>query len=83
MVEAVQAYHARAHWGITVLARQKASKLFKERWLASGRKLRELTAADVREGGEAYLAEHPELFQQAIEMIERSPELRKLCKYHK
>jgi hypothetical protein len=61
------------------LARHKACTAFKARWLAQGRKLRELTAADVWEGGEAYLAEHPELFEQAAETIERSPELRKLA----
>jgi hypothetical protein len=77
---------------IITLARYTARKRIKEDWLAQGAKLSEITAADVVWWAEALIAEHPEMLDQAKEMIRQSPErspgarrpeLRRLIKYHK
>jgi hypothetical protein len=78
MAEAAQAHHNHAYWVTTVLARQKASTAFKARWLAQGRRLTQLGRADIRKGAEAYLAEHPELFEQTAESVRNDPQSSKI-----
>jgi len=50
---------------LMTLARYKASTTVKAQRLASGRRLAELTAGDVRIAADEYLRAHPELIQQA------------------
>jgi hypothetical protein len=62
------------------LARYRAKQRIKEDWLAPGKKLSEITAADVVWWAEAWLGAHPEMLDEAREMIRQSPRLQRLCK---
>jgi hypothetical protein len=57
------------------LARYRARQTIIEQWRAQGHKLSELSAAEVRERADIYLAFHPQLYDVAAEAIDRNPRL--------
>jgi hypothetical protein len=75
---------------IITLARYRAKQLVKQRLWDRGIKLSTVTFRDVIEAAEVYIAEHPEILDEAREMIRQSPRLQRLirprqrlCETHK
>jgi hypothetical protein len=65
---------------IITLARFIARKRIKERWLACGRRMAEISFKDVVERADELIAAQPEILDEAAEMIRQSPALQRLIK---
>jgi hypothetical protein len=75
---------------IITLARYRARQLVRQRLLDQGRKLSSAAPRDVVEAADDLLAQQPEIFDEAREMIRQSPRLQRLirprqrlCETHK
>jgi hypothetical protein len=65
---------------IITLARYRARQAVKQQLWDRGIKLSSVTARDVVEAAEVYIAAHPELLAEAAEMIRQSPELQRIVR---
>jgi hypothetical protein len=68
------------HGAIITLARYRARQLVRQRLLDQGRKLQSVSPRDVTEAADDLLAQQPQLFDEAREMIRQSPALQRLIK---
>jgi hypothetical protein len=66
MARAESLFHSANH-AINLLARSAAEKAVKEQMRAQGRRMSLVPIREITEKADEYLAQHPELYQQALE----------------
>jgi hypothetical protein len=70
-----------SEYGVALtLARYRAKQIVKERWRALGHRLTDAEPRDVIEAADAWIADQPELLEQALEEVRQSPELQRIVR---
>jgi hypothetical protein len=65
---------------IITIAKCIARDAVEDQIRAQGYKLRDYAPRDITKLAQAYLAEHPELLEQAEQVVMTAPALRRMCK---